>query len=145
MGSRYGSDTSSGGYQDRAASGDGRDRAQQTVLGALAEVVADDHDLGSEGGTATLREEHGDTDASSRASGTVTAVLSRLVDDPESMSTEEHHAAIDLLSATAASGESLGSGIDGEIHSWLDVLVEQKDEISDRAREEATSLVDLFF
>jgi hypothetical protein len=38
-----------------------------------------------------------------------------------------------------------GTGIDSEIHGWLDVLVEQKDEVSDRVREEATSLVDLFF
>lgn len=144
MGSRYGSDTSSGGYQDRAASGEDRDREQQTVLAALAEVVADDHDLG-EGGTVTLREDHGDTDASSQASATVTAVLSSLVDDPESMSTQEHHAVVDLLDATAKSGETLGTGIDSELHSWLDVLVDGKAEVSERVREEATSLVDLFF
>lgn len=89
MGSRYGSDTSSGGYQDRAPSGEARDRAQQTVLGSLATVVADDHDLKlGGGGTATLHEEPESTDASSRASATITAVLSQLVDDPESMSSE---------------------------------------------------------
>lgn len=146
MGSRYGSDTSSGGYQDRAPSGGSHDQAQQTVLDALTEIVADEHDIdiGDETGT-TLGEESADTDASSSASATATAVLSELVDNPNAMSTEDHHAAVDLLSATANSGESLGTGIDSEIHGWLDVLVDGEAEVSERVREEAIELVDLFF